>query len=299
MACETKLLVVDDLYFLRWRNTSGVEISNHFKYVANEFPVTLIFVGVGLARQRSVLRGFLVRGRGDRANWEADHQAGHAPVHHRHRRGPIRLPPDVAGVKKRIVLADKRPGMLADELSDYLFARSTGHIGSLTLINRGCQRAVRTGAERLDRDLLDRVENDAASEKGRQRSILAASPPGSARLDDRGAHVADRVAPIDGEALDSWLEAIAHRTHTAFGDVLSAAALTGHHDVRTGAWMVRLEPDQVAAISEATGISEATIHTMTMAHYAGRALRINPDTGTVSRAFPWGVASDHASAQCV
>ena len=40
---------IDDLHFLRWRNSSGVEISNHFKYVANEFPVTLIFVGVGLA----------------------------------------------------------------------------------------------------------------------------------------------------------------------------------------------------------------------------------------------------------
>ena len=31
-----------------------------------------------------------------------------------------------------------------------------------------------------------------------------------------------RVAPIEGEALDSWLEAIAHRTHTAFGDLLTA-----------------------------------------------------------------------------
>jgi hypothetical protein len=40
---------IDDLHFLRWRNTSGVAISNHFKYIANEFPVTLIFVGVGLA----------------------------------------------------------------------------------------------------------------------------------------------------------------------------------------------------------------------------------------------------------
>lgn len=97
-----------------------------------------------------------------------------------------------------------------------------------------------------------------------------------------------RVAPIDGEALDSWLEAIAHRTYTAFGDVLSAVALTRHHEVRTSAWMVRLEPDQAATISEATGVSEATLHAMTMAHYAGRALRINPDTGTVSRAFPWG-----------
>ena len=42
-----------------------------------------------------------------------------------------------------------------------------------------------------------------------------------------------RVAPIEGEALDSWLEAIAHRTHTAFGDVLSAVALDSH-PVRRG-----------------------------------------------------------------
>jgi hypothetical protein len=72
-------------------------------------------------------------------------------------------------LEKRVVLAEKYPGMLADDLSDYLFARSTGHIGSLmTLINRGCLRAVRSSAERLDRDLLDRVKNDEASEKARK-----------------------------------------------------------------------------------------------------------------------------------
>lgn len=77
-------------------------------------------------------------------------------------------------IEQRVVLADKYPGMIADELSDYLFARSTGHIGSLmTLINRGCQRAVRTGAERLDIALLDQVKNDAASEKGRQELEMA------------------------------------------------------------------------------------------------------------------------------
>jgi len=74
------------------------------------------------------------------------------------------------------VLADKYPGMVADDLSDYLFARSTGHIGSLmTLINRGCQRAVRTGAERLDTALLDQVKNDAAAEKGRRELEMAFS----------------------------------------------------------------------------------------------------------------------------
>ncbi|MER6114796.1 hypothetical protein [Streptomyces sp. NPDC001743] len=72
-------------------------------------------------------------------------------------------------LEQRIVLADKYPGMLAHDLSDYLFSRSTGHIGSLmTLINRGCQRAVRSGSERLDKDLLDRVKNDEASENARR-----------------------------------------------------------------------------------------------------------------------------------
>lgn len=169
LACETRVLIVDDLHFLRWRNTVGVEISNHFKYIANEFPVTLIFVGVGLAA-----RGLFSEG----SSYE---DAVIAQTGRRTTRldlRPFTIDSDegrldwrrmLLAIEKRIVLADKRPGMLVDDLSDYLFVRSTGHIGSLmTLINRGCQRAVRTGAERLDRDLLDRVKNDAASEKGRQ-----------------------------------------------------------------------------------------------------------------------------------
>ncbi len=79
-------------------------------------------------------------------------------------------------IEQRLVLAGKYPGMVADDLSDYLFARSTGHIGSLmTLINRGCHRAIRTGAERLDATLLDQVKNDAAAEKGRQELQMALS----------------------------------------------------------------------------------------------------------------------------
>jgi hypothetical protein len=53
-------------------------------------------------------------------------------------------------IEKDLVLADAHPGMVANDLADYLFARSTGHFASLmTLITRGCRRAVRTGAEKL------------------------------------------------------------------------------------------------------------------------------------------------------
>jgi hypothetical protein len=71
------------------------------------------------------------------------------------------------------VLTDRYPGMIADDLCDYLYARSTGHIGSLmTLINRGCQRAVRSGEEKLTTQLVDRVKIDAASEKACQQLEL-------------------------------------------------------------------------------------------------------------------------------
>lgn len=166
---QVRVLVVDDLHFLRWRQKNGIEVSNQFKYIANEFPVTLIFIGVGLAQ----------RGLFDEADAAGD------PILAQTGRRTTRL--DMApflidtgaqrrdwrrmllAIEQHLVLAEKRPGMLADELSDYLFARSTGHIGSLmTLINRGCQRAVRTGTEQLTRELLDRVKNDAASEKARR-----------------------------------------------------------------------------------------------------------------------------------
>lgn len=61
LSCEAKLLIVDDLHFLRWRNRSGVEVSNHFKYIANEFPVTLLMIGVGLK-----MRGLFDEGRTSR-----------------------------------------------------------------------------------------------------------------------------------------------------------------------------------------------------------------------------------------
>jgi len=82
-------------------------------------------------------------------------------------------------IEKDLVLADARPGMVADDLADYLFARSTGHFASLmTLIIRGCRRAVRTGTEKLTRDLLDHVRNDAAAEAAR-RELLAAFDAGN------------------------------------------------------------------------------------------------------------------------
>lgn len=183
LSCETRLLIVDDLHFLRQRTTS-TEISNQFKYISNEFPLTIIFVGIGLRARGLYSDGSTtadnaaaIRRRkspnpptgrdegilgqtGRRTTALTMREFGIDDDQHRLEWRKLLL-----SIEKQLVLADKHAGMLADDLSDYLYARSSGRIGSLTtLIARGCQRATRSGHEKLDRELLDAVANDAASE---------------------------------------------------------------------------------------------------------------------------------------
>ena len=174
LSCEVRVLIVDDLHFLRWRNTSGIAISNHFKYIANEFPVTMIFIGVGLAARGLFSEGSdyqdAVLAQTGRRTTALDMK----PFAVNTEPGRRQWRQLLLAIEQRVVLADKHPGMIADDLCDYLYARSTGHIGSLmTLINRGCQRAVRSGEEKLATELLDNVKIDAACEKARQELELA------------------------------------------------------------------------------------------------------------------------------
>jgi hypothetical protein len=176
LSCETKILIVDDLHFLAWRNKNGIEVSNHFKYIANEFPVTIIMIGVGLEARGLFDEGDSYEDAVLAQTGRRTTRLGMEPFLIKPEEGRASWRNTLLAIEQRLVLADKYPGMIADDLSDYLFARSTGHIGSLmTLINRGCQRAVRTGAERLDTTLLDKVKNDAAAEKGRKELEMALS----------------------------------------------------------------------------------------------------------------------------
>lgn len=174
LSCETRLLVVDDLHFLRWGRASGVEISNHFKYIANEFPVTLLFVGVGLARRGLFSEGSAYEDAVLAQTGRRTTRLGMHPFSVGDEKGRAEWRSTLLAIEQRLALCDKHPGMLADDLSDQLFARSTGNIGSLmTLVNRACQRAVRTGEEKLTEDLLNSVKTDAAADAARPELDVA------------------------------------------------------------------------------------------------------------------------------
>lgn len=173
LSCDTRLVVIDDLHFVNPAHKDGIEVANHLKWLANELPVTFIYVGVGLAERRFFAEGLL----GERAalaqtarRWT---RLELPPFHIADEQGRQHWQSLLKATERQLVLARAHEGMLI-ELADYLFTRSSGHIGSfITLIVRGCYQAIRTGTERLTADLLDSVRIDEASEQAR-RALAAA-----------------------------------------------------------------------------------------------------------------------------
>ena len=176
LSLRTAVFLVDDIHFLApsHADANAVKMANHLKFLANTFPVTLIYVGVGVAG-----RGLLTEGRAPQQALQAQFGRRTTALTMR----PFQIADEsgreewrrlLLSIERQLVLAGRYPGMLADDLPDYLFARSTGHFASLmALISRGCLRAIRTGAERLDAALMDQVRNDAAAEADRQELAAA------------------------------------------------------------------------------------------------------------------------------
>jgi len=173
LSCESRVGIIDDIHFIDPRRKDGLDVSNHLKWLANELPVTFIYTGVGLA------------GRGLFAEGLTGQNAALAQTGRRWTR--LELPPYeiVSGqgrmhwqgllkaTERQLVLARARPGMLT-RLAGYLFERTSGHIGSfITLITRGCLKAIRTGEETLTSSLLDTVRIDEASEQARRQLAAA------------------------------------------------------------------------------------------------------------------------------
>lgn len=195
LACDVRLCVVDDVHFLDPRRRDGRDVANHFKYLANTFPVTFVYAGVGLERRGLVSEG-LAAGEEELAqNARRWTTLGVDPFEIATEPGRRTWRQLLLAIEKDLVLAGTHPGMIADDLADYLSARSSGHFASLmTLITRGCRRAIRAGTERLTRDLLDQVRNDAAAQAARQE-LLAASGTGKLSARPCGRPGADRATP--------------------------------------------------------------------------------------------------------
>jgi hypothetical protein len=92
-----------------------------------------------------------------------------------------------------------------------------------------------------------------------------------------------RVAPLAGEALDSWLEALAHRHRTPFGTMLQRCSI--HHQ-RLAELMLGHDPRGWAHLTQLTGVSSNTLQAMTLARYSGAVMGLGGG-GQRARPMPW------------
>jgi molybdenum-dependent DNA-binding transcriptional regulator ModE len=102
-----------------------------------------------------------------------------------------------------------------------------------------------------------------------------------------------RLGPLPGEALDSWLEAIAHRLAVPLNDLMWAIGLTGgahRRSNRPGSTdrTIALPPADARAIAVATGLNEPSVHATTLARYDQRAVLLDPVTRLVKVRTLWG-----------
>ncbi|MGH3627864.1 MAG: TniQ family protein [Sciscionella sp.] len=98
-----------------------------------------------------------------------------------------------------------------------------------------------------------------------------------------------RLAPLPGEALDSWLEALAERLHTNIFDFFRSAGVTTRWNTARGRkpWVHHLDADQLAAVSIATGVPADTLAAMTLDRYAGTGLIVDRPARARSRPRWW------------
>jgi hypothetical protein len=178
LSCDVRLCVVDDVHFPDPRRRDGRDVANHFKYLADTFPVTFIRVGAGRERRGPISEGLAAGEEEPAQNARRWTTLGVDPSEIGTGAGRRTWRRLLLAIEKDPALTSSHPGMVAGDPADDLSARSTGHFASLmTLITRGCRRAIRTGTENLTRDLLDQVRSDAAAEAAR-RELLAAFDAG-------------------------------------------------------------------------------------------------------------------------
>lgn len=168
---KTRLAIIDDVHFLDITRRDGREVANHFKWLANTFPVTFLFVGVGLRERRLLEEGLSAADAALSQTARRWTVLSLAPFETRTAEGRHTWRRLLLSIEKDLMLAGAHPGMLARDLSSYLFSRTGGHFASLmSLINRGCYRAITAGTECLTQELLEAIRIDQAAENAHRRA---------------------------------------------------------------------------------------------------------------------------------
>lgn len=150
-----ELVIIDDAHFMDLSLKEGKVVNDHLKYIANHTAATFIYTGVNLKHSGLFLEGT----GGSRGTQTAGRNAllHMTPYSIRTRAEKADWVSVITAMEEALVLYKHRPGTLA-RIFKYLYQRTGGNISSLAeLIREAAADALLTGAERIDRKLLDGI----------------------------------------------------------------------------------------------------------------------------------------------
>ena len=96
-----------------------------------------------------------------------------------------------------------------------------------------------------------------------------------------------RVTPAAGEAIDSWLERIAHRCNVTWQELRITQGGLIPAGAQADPWIGRLTAEQCTALNLFTGIDRVALRAMTLEAYPAIAAGFDPPTGREAAKYPW------------
>jgi len=100
-----------------------------------------------------------------------------------------------------------------------------------------------------------------------------------------------RFHPAQGEAIDSYIEAYAARIGATSAEFERAVGLAPtHHRSQRIEWLIDLESCELQSLSTATALPTARFRQMTLSHFDGRAVAVDPSRRCLTYGAPWGYA---------
>ena len=157
------LVLVDEIHNISLATRAGAEVSDTLKYFAERLPATFVYAGLDVD-ETGLFAG--TRGRQIAGRFTL---IAARPFDYGTREQKDTWRGLISTMEASLRLHHHQPSTLTG-LSEYLFGRTGGMIGSLSQLVRGAAiLAIADGTEQITRDLLDLVPVDHAAQRAASR----------------------------------------------------------------------------------------------------------------------------------
>lgn len=159
-ACNTTLILIDDIHFLEMRNRSAQTVNNHLKSLASRISATFGYAGIGVEHS-----GLLSEGNSEarREFSQTDRRFARYEIN-RFSWGDQDFIHLLRGFERSLCLVNQKLDGIVD-MANYIHDRTDGFIGSVSLLLKlGANLAIKKKTEALTQSLLSEITLDHAAE---------------------------------------------------------------------------------------------------------------------------------------